>query len=100
MLGLREMSRREISSVEPTYPITEQVSMQASADFQRYPKPGDPNPRVRVGIVNAETGRTAWIDRAAEYIPRIDWADEGHLSVQLMDREVYSRKGPDNGYDE
>ncbi|MEE8586916.1 MAG: DPP IV N-terminal domain-containing protein [Acidobacteriota bacterium] len=74
----------------PTYPITEQVSIQASADFQRYPKPGDPNPRVRVGIVDVRTGHTAWIDRAAEYIPRIDWADEQTLAVQLLDRRQHN----------
>ncbi len=70
----------------PTYPITEKVSWQATVDLQRYPKPGDPNPRVRVGIVGIESGRTAWLDRAAEYIPRIDWVDEGQLAVQLLNR--------------
>ena len=70
----------------PVYPITEQVAWQATVDLQRYPKPGDPNPKVRVGIVNVESGRTAWLDRVAEYIPRIDWADADHLAVQLMNR--------------
>ncbi|MEM7587178.1 MAG: prolyl oligopeptidase family serine peptidase, partial [Acidobacteriota bacterium] len=49
-------------------------------------QPGTPNPRVRVGIVNLETARTVWLDRAAEYIPRIDWADSSHVAVQLLDR--------------
>ncbi len=70
----------------PTYPITEQLAWQATVDLHRYPQPGAPNPRVRVGIVNLETARTVWLDRAAEYIPRIDWADDDHLAVQLLDR--------------
>ena len=70
----------------PEYPISEQVSWQATVDLQRYPKPGDPNPRARVGIVDIETGRTVWLDRAAEYIPRIDWADDTRLAVQLLNR--------------
>ncbi len=70
----------------PTYPITEEVSRQATVDFQRYPKPGDPNPKVRLGIVDVESGRTAWIDRAAEYIPRFKWINPGALSVQLLNR--------------
>ncbi|MGH9321388.1 MAG: S9 family peptidase, partial [Vicinamibacteria bacterium] len=70
----------------PVYPITDLVSVQATVDLQRYPKPGDPNPRVRVGFVSLETGRTAWIDRAAEYVPRIDWVDEGTAAVQLLNR--------------
>jgi dipeptidyl-peptidase-4 len=73
-------------SVVPTYPITEQVSNQATVDLQRYPKPGDPNPKVRVGIVNIENGSTAWIDRAAEYIARIDWMDPDTVAIQLLDR--------------
>ena len=28
----------------------------------RYPKCGDPNPKVRIGIVNLENGKTAWAD--------------------------------------
>ena len=70
----------------PTYPITEKVSWQATVDLQRYPKPGDPNPKVRIGIVDVEKARTVWIDRAAEYIPRFNWADADTLSVQLVDR--------------
>ncbi len=89
----------------PVYPISEQISWQATVDLQRYPKPGDPNPRVRVGIVElpprgdadepspsgeadvkSEVGRAVWLDRAAEYIPRIDWADADHLAVQLLNR--------------
>ncbi|HEY7697900.1 MAG TPA: DPP IV N-terminal domain-containing protein, partial [Vicinamibacteria bacterium] len=70
----------------PTYPIVEEVSGQASVELQRYPKPGDPNPRVRVGFVSVSSGRTAWIDRAAEYIPRIQWVDEKTAAVQLLNR--------------
>jgi dipeptidyl-peptidase-4 len=70
----------------PTYPIVEEVSRQATVELQRYPKPGDPNPRVRVGLVSVETGRTEWIDRAAEYIPRIHWVDGRTAAVQLLNR--------------
>ncbi len=70
----------------PTYPITEQLAWQATVELQRYPQPGAPNPRVRVGIVAVDTARTVWLDRAAEYIPRFDWADAENLAVQLLDR--------------
>jgi dipeptidyl-peptidase 4 len=70
----------------PIYPITEELARQATFDLQRYPKPGDPNPRVRVGFVDVASGRTAWIDRAAEYIPRIDWVDGKTVCVQLLNR--------------
>ncbi len=70
----------------PTYPLVDEVSRQATVDLQRYPKPGDPNPRVRAGFVAVESGRTAWIDRAAEYMPRIQWQDERTAAVQLLNR--------------
>jgi len=70
----------------PTYPLVEEVSRQATVDLQRYPKPGDPNPRVRVGFVSVESGKTAWIDRAAEYVPRVQWVDERTAAVQLLNR--------------
>lgn len=70
----------------PVYPITEELSRQATVDLQRYPKPGDPNPRVRVGFVDVATGETSWIDRAEEYIPRVDWVDGHTAAVQLLNR--------------
>jgi dipeptidyl-peptidase-4 len=70
----------------PTYPITEEVSFQATVDLQRYPKPGDPNPTARVGFIEVESGRTSWIDRASEYVARIQWADGKNAAVQLLNR--------------
>ena len=43
---------------------------------QRYPKPGEKNPSVRVGVVELGSEKTTWtdIDRAAyEYIVRVGW---------------------------
>lgn len=77
----------------PTYPITDLVPVGAKVDFQRYPKAGDPNPKVRLGIVEVEAGAKSggdapvvWLDRAAEYIPRFAWVDAGRLGVQLLNR--------------
>jgi dipeptidyl-peptidase-4 len=70
----------------PTYPILDELENNASVELQRYPKAGDPNPRVRVGMVEVATGKTAWLDRRAEYVPRIDWTDSDTVAVQLMNR--------------
>ncbi len=70
----------------PAYPILEQLHLQATVDLQRYPKAGDPNPRVRAGVASLESGRTVWISRSAEYIPRIDWADAHAVVLQLLNR--------------
>jgi len=56
----------------------------------RYPKPGQRNSAVRVGIVNASGGRTRWIDVPGDprniYIPRIGWTDADNVILQQMDR--------------
>ncbi len=70
----------------PTYPIIDELSLSATVDLQPYPKVGDPNPKPRVGIVNIMNGRMIWMDQVAEYIPRIDWADDHSVAVQLLNR--------------
>ncbi|HEX5437941.1 MAG TPA: prolyl oligopeptidase family serine peptidase, partial [Gemmatimonadaceae bacterium] len=40
------------------------------------PQPGDPNPTVRIGVVNVHTGHHTWLNTGAQgdfYIPRIYW---------------------------
>jgi dipeptidyl-peptidase-4 len=58
--------------------------------LQRYPKPGDPNPRVRVGFVCEAGGRTVWADLGKDpdvYVARIQWAARGEgLLIQRMNR--------------
>jgi len=58
----------------------------------RYPRAGDPNPLVRLGIAEI-SGRTAWADLSA-YVPEdlllveAGWApDSRRLAVQLQNRE-------------
>ena len=58
---------------------------------QRYPKSGEANPRVRVGIIElTETPKTRWIDLGVypyEYLARVQWLpDSQQLAVQTLDR--------------
>ncbi len=78
-------------SLVPTYPIPDLLDLAATVDLQRYPKPGDPNPQVRVGIIEAKPGdsgkpRIHWVDRRGEYIPRMAWAGNDLVAVQLLNR--------------
>jgi len=58
----------------------------------RYPYPltGTPNSLVRVGSVKASGGKVAWMqtpgNSADSYLPRMNWADAGHLLLQHMNR--------------
>ncbi|MEX2299646.1 MAG: S9 family peptidase, partial [Bryobacterales bacterium] len=75
----------------PVYPITDLIALEAAVDLQRYPKAGDPNPRVRLGVIEVkEAGRrkarTAWVRKDAEYLPRFSWVHATRLAVQYLNR--------------
>ncbi|MCI0451987.1 MAG: alpha/beta fold hydrolase [Candidatus Latescibacteria bacterium] len=74
----------------PTHPLVDQVPLQATATFQRYPKPGDPNPIVRVGIVPARGGSVVWADtdtRDDSYIARVYWTGDGRaVAIEKLNR--------------
>lgn len=55
----------------------------------RYPKPGDPNPVARLGVVGLD-GRIAWMENAhpeeETLITRVGWDPRGHLMTVQTDR--------------
>jgi dipeptidyl-peptidase-4 len=57
---------------------------------QRYPKVGDKNPDVRVGIVEIGATKATWVNidpKAYEYIVRVQWLlDNKRVCVQTMNR--------------
>jgi len=75
----------------PVYRILHQgkdaVGESAQEDH-RYPFAGQPNAKVRLGIVSINGNDPTWMDlRDAEYLCRVQWLPNGRLSAQLMDRE-------------
>ena len=75
----------------PEYPIADWIPTHAKVDLQRYPQPGDPNPDVRVGVVSAGGGKTAWVKlpiaAGQDYIPRFGWVDHKTLWVETVTRD-------------
>lgn len=53
-----------------------------------YPKVGDENPRVKIGVIDVETGTQQWMDAPENgYIPRIYWtAEEDKLAIVHLNR--------------
>ena len=55
-----------------------------------YPKAGEMNSSVRVGVVHLDSQQTQWLalegDNRDRYIPRINWANGNELLVQDVDR--------------
>jgi dipeptidyl-peptidase-4 len=80
----------------PEYPITDWIPTHAKVDMQRYPQPGDPNPEVRVGVVNSSGGKTIWmrvpIKAGQDYIPRFGWADRRTLWIEVLTRDHKHRQ--------
>ncbi|HLK33284.1 MAG TPA: DPP IV N-terminal domain-containing protein, partial [Terriglobales bacterium] len=80
-----QMSEKEV----PTYPLSDLLDVQASVENEKYPKPGDPNPAVRLGVVGSDGGKIKWIDLTNDqdiYIPRFGWIRDGWLWVQVLNR--------------
>jgi dipeptidyl-peptidase-4 len=73
----------------PTYPITDWMPTHPAVDMEKYPKAGDPNPVVRLGVVSASGGDIKWIslsDDPDTYIPRFGWVRDGVLWAEVLNR--------------
>lgn len=73
----------------PTYPITDWLPTHPKLDQEKYPKAGDPNPAVRLGVVSASGGKTRFISLGEDrdiYIPRFGWLREGLLWAEALNR--------------
>jgi dipeptidyl-peptidase-4 len=79
----------------PLYPLTDWIPTHANVEMQRYPQPGDPNPSVRLGVVNALGGKPVWINLpikpGQDYIPRFGWVDPKTLWIETITRDQKHR---------
>ncbi len=51
------------------------------------PQVGDPNPKVRIGVINVKTNKKIWLDtgeRGDFYIPRIYWTSEPNTLAMIV----------------
>jgi len=82
----------------PRYPIVHQGLDEPTVEEHRYPFAGQPNARVRLGIVAADGGETRWLtlgqgdilghDAAEDgYLARVSWRPDGTLTAQLESRD-------------
>lgn len=74
----------------PTYPISDLIPTNASVDEQKYPKVGDPNPVVKLGVADAERGKVRWISLTSDpdtYIPRFGWLSAGFIWAEVLNRQ-------------
>ena len=73
----------------PMFPIYNSVGQHGFLEETRYPKAGDPNPEVKIGVVKTEGGSVVWADfneKDDQYFGAPFWTPQGNLWVQWMNR--------------
>jgi dipeptidyl-peptidase 4 len=72
------------------YPIVNFLSYHGDIETERYPKTGDANPIVRVGVVPAAGGSIQWMDTGKDtdvYLARVNWlTDSKRVAIQRINR--------------
>src|SRR5450755_1560250 len=74
----------------PTYPITDWLPTHPRVEQEKYPKAGDPNPVVRLGVVGSNGGKVRWVkmpDEGDTYVPRFGWLGEGWAWAEVLNRK-------------
>ncbi|MFZ0799108.1 MAG: DPP IV N-terminal domain-containing protein [Terriglobales bacterium] len=74
----------------PTYPIIDWLPTHPRVEQEKYPKAGDPNPSVRLGVVGSNGGKVRWIkltDDDDTYVPRFGWIREGWAWAEVLNRK-------------
>ncbi len=71
----------------PVFPMLDELSEQATMIPLRYPRPGAPNSKVTIGVVDADTRATTWLHTGeGEYVAAMAWAGPDSVAVQRMPR--------------
>ncbi len=84
-IAFLQMNEKQV----PTYPITDWLPTHPKVEMEKYPKAGDPNPAVRIGVVAAKGGKVKWISLTSDsdiYIPRFGWVRDGVLWALVLNR--------------
>ena len=94
-IAFLQMNEKDV----PTYPITDWIPTHPTVDMEKYPKAGDPNPLVRIGVVTANGGKLKWLSAGNArdgdlslgndpnvLIPRFGWVRDGLLWAMALNR--------------
>lgn len=77
-------------SRQPLYPHGDVLKISPVYEPQRYPKAGNPNAEVRLGVVAARGGTTRWLNTGEDsegLLARVDWTPDGRsVFVQRLNR--------------
>jgi dipeptidyl-peptidase-4 len=75
------------------FTVVDHIPRLQEVEITPYPKAGDPNPKVRLGVVAASGGDTRWVDtfkyeQSEPLVVRVGWTPDGKKVVyQIQNRE-------------
>ena len=91
----------------PEFVVVDQIPLEQNVEITPYPKAGDPNPIVKLGVVNAAGGEVRWVDTYKypdedRLIVRVGWFPDGRkVWYQVQNREQtfldLNSASPDDG---
>ncbi len=93
----------------PRFTVVDHVPFRPPLEVYPYPKAGDPNPRVRLGVAKASGGGITWIDpglygHSEILIVNVAFSPDGDVWYQVQDRRQtfldLHRADPDTGESE
>lgn len=73
----------------PAFPIVDAMTLYPKVSVLRYPKAGESNSRVTVGVIDAAGGETQWLEvgpDTGQYLARMDWLGADSLVVTRLPR--------------
>ena len=75
----------------PRFTVVDHIPYHLDLEVYPYPKAGDPNPRVRLGVVPASGGETVWVNPGGygnqeTLIVNVGFSPGGELWYQVQDR--------------
>lgn len=80
----------------PLFTLMRADSLHGAPEFTRYPKPGDPNPKVKLGIADLDKGTVTWADfdeGVDQYIAWPFWKpNSSELLIQVLNRDQNDMK--------
>jgi dipeptidyl-peptidase-4 len=73
----------------PSYPVVDHIPYQPNVEQWDYPKAGDPNPLVKLGIARMTGGPPQWVDTtrypaADQLIVRVTWSQDSRRVVYAV----------------
>ena len=75
------------------FTVIDHIPNQQDVELYNYPKPGMPNPTVKLGVVNSAGGNTRWVDifkyeKSEPLVARVGWKpDSSKIVYHIANRE-------------